>query len=110
LHKLRGFVWTRQYSFRNTKFQNPVKKSPPTRWNRTFLLLPCQTQEKELKAFKKVKITPGETVNITLNIPVKDLAYYEVKTGKWVVEPGKYKLLAGASSRDIEQSGMIEVN
>ena len=66
--------------------------------------------EKELKAFKKVKIAPGETVNVILNIPVKDLAYYEVKTGKWVVERGKYKLLAGTSSRDIEQSGTIEVN
>ncbi|HEY5325361.1 MAG TPA: glycoside hydrolase family 3 C-terminal domain-containing protein [Mucilaginibacter sp.] len=65
--------------------------------------------DKELKAFKKVKIAPGETLNVTLNIPVKDLAYYDVKTGKWVVEPGKYKLLAGTSSRDIEQSGTITV-
>ena len=66
--------------------------------------------EKELKAFKKVKIAAGETASITLTIPVKDLAYYDVKTSKWVVEPGKYKLLAGTSSRDIEQSGTITVN
>jgi beta-glucosidase len=66
--------------------------------------------EKELKAFKKVTIAPGETVNVTLNIPVKDLAYYDVKTSKWVVEPGKYKLLAGTSSRDIEQTGTITVD
>jgi beta-glucosidase len=65
--------------------------------------------DKELKAFKKVKIASGETASITLNIPVKDLAYYDVKTSKWVVEPGKYKLLAGTSSRDIEQSGTITV-
>jgi beta-glucosidase len=66
--------------------------------------------EKELKAFKKVKIAAGETASVTLTIPVKDLAYYDVKTSKWVVEPGKYKLLAGTSSRDIEQSGTITVN
>jgi beta-glucosidase len=65
--------------------------------------------EKELKAFKKVNIAPGETVNVTLNIPIKDLAYYDVKTSKWVVEPGKYKLLTGTSSRDIEQTGTITV-
>ena len=65
--------------------------------------------EKELKAFKKIEIAAGETANVTLNIPVKDLAYYDVKTSKWVVEPGKYKLLAGTSSRDIEQSGTITV-
>jgi beta-glucosidase len=45
-----------------------------------------------------------------LNIPVKDLAYYDVKNSKLVVEPGKYKLLAGSSSRDIEQSSTITVN
>jgi beta-glucosidase len=66
--------------------------------------------EKELKAFKKVKIAAGETANISLQIPVQSLAYYNVKTSKWVVEPGKYKLLAGTSSRGIEQSGSIEVN
>jgi len=66
--------------------------------------------EKELKAFKKVKIAAGETATVTLSIAVKDLAYYDVKTRKWVVEPGKYKLLAGTSSRDIEQSGTITVD
>jgi len=65
--------------------------------------------EKELKAFKKVKIAAGETVNVSLKIPVKDLAYYNVTTSKWTVEPGKYKLLAGTSSRDINETGTITV-
>ena len=65
--------------------------------------------DKELKAFKKVSIAPGETASVTLNIPVKDLAYYDTTGSKWVVEPGKYKLLAGTSSRDITQTGTIEV-
>jgi len=66
--------------------------------------------DKELKAFKKINVAVGETATVTLRIPVKDLAYYDVKTSKWMVEPGKYKLLAGTSSRDIEQSGTITVN
>ena len=66
--------------------------------------------DKELKAFKKVNIAAGETANVTLSIPVKDLAYYDVKTKSWVVEPGEYKLLAGTSSREISQSGSIAVN
>jgi beta-glucosidase len=66
--------------------------------------------EKELKSFKKVTIAPGQTANVSLTIPVKDLAYYDVKTSKWVVEPGKYKILAGASSRDIKGSASITVN
>lgn len=66
--------------------------------------------EKELKAFKKVNVAVGETATVILTVPVKDLAYYDVKTSKWIVEPGKYKLLAGTSSRDIEQSGTVTVD
>jgi len=66
--------------------------------------------DKELKAFKKVNVAVGETATVILNIPVKDLAYYNVKTSKWAVEPGKYKLLAGTSSRDIEQSATITID
>jgi len=66
--------------------------------------------EKELKAFKKIMLAPGATANVTLSIPVKDLAYYDVKTGKWIVEKGKYKLLAGTSSRDISETKMIKIN
>jgi beta-glucosidase len=66
--------------------------------------------EKELKAFKKILIPAGQTANVTVSIPVKNLAYYDVKTSKWVVEPGKYKLLAGSSSRDIKETETINVN
>ncbi|MGZ3927598.1 MAG: glycoside hydrolase family 3 C-terminal domain-containing protein [Mucilaginibacter sp.] len=66
--------------------------------------------EKELKAFKKVSIAAGQTANVSLSIPVKDLAYFDAKTMKWVVEPGQYKLLAGTSSRDIKEIKTITVN
>jgi beta-glucosidase len=66
--------------------------------------------EKELKAFKKVMVAKGQATNVTLSIPVKDLAYYDVKTRKWIVEPGKYQLLAGASSRDIKETATITIN
>ena len=32
---------------------------------------------------------------MSLTVPVKDLAYDDVKTSKWVVEPGKYKNTGG---------------
>lgn len=66
--------------------------------------------EKELKAFKKIMIAPGATANVTLSIPVKDLAYFDEKNGKWIVEPGKYKLLAGTSSRDIKETINFKVD
>jgi len=48
-------------------------------------------------------------VSVALNIPVKDLAYYDVKTSGWKVEPGKYTLLAGASSKDIKETENVMV-
>jgi beta-glucosidase len=66
--------------------------------------------EKELKAFKKVWIAAGQTATVSLKIPVKDLAYFDATNMKWVVEPGKYKLLAGTSSKDIKQTTIININ
>ena len=46
-------------------------------------------------------------LNVVLNIPVGDLAYFDVETKKCVVEPGQYKLLAGSSLKDITQISPI---
>ncbi|WP_253187494.1 glycoside hydrolase family 3 C-terminal domain-containing protein, partial [Mucilaginibacter polytrichastri] len=66
--------------------------------------------EKELKAFKKVWIAAGQTATVSLKIPVKDLAYFDATKMKWVVEPGKYKLLAGTSSKDVKQTTTVNIN
>ncbi|HEV2353391.1 MAG TPA: glycoside hydrolase family 3 C-terminal domain-containing protein [Puia sp.] len=65
--------------------------------------------DKELKGFKKVEVPVGQTVTVRIVIPAKDLAYYDDASGHWVVEPGKYELLAGASSRDIKGTASINV-
>lgn len=66
--------------------------------------------EKQLKAFAKINVLPGQTTNVTVNVPVKDLAYYSVESKKWIVEPGQYKILAGSSSRDIQQTAAVVIN
>lgn len=63
--------------------------------------------EKELKAFKKVMVQQGGSVDVTLQIPVKDLAYYDTKNSKWVVEPGEYKVMAASSSAVVEKVGTV---
>lgn len=62
---------------------------------------------KELKAFTKVMVNKGSSSEVKMSIPVKDLAYYDTKTSKWVVEPGIYKILAGSSSAQINQTAEI---
>jgi len=56
---------------------------------------------KELKSFQKVKVGAGKSTSVILKLPVKELAYYDVSTKNWVVEPGTYKLKLGNSSRNI---------
>jgi beta-glucosidase len=54
---------------------------------------------KELKAFRRVGLKPGETKTIRVDVPVKDLAYYDERLG-WTVEPNSYTLIVGQHSLD----------
>jgi beta-glucosidase len=53
---------------------------------------------KLLRAFEKVQLAPGETRAVSLTIEAADLARYEPETERWIVDPGEYQALAGASS------------
>ena len=55
---------------------------------------------KELKAFKKVSIDPGETIPVTLEIRIKECGYYNNK-GQYLLEPGVFNVMVGSSSEDI---------
>ena len=56
---------------------------------------------KELKAFRKVFLQPGETQQVTLTIDKNALSFYNDQTGQWTAEPGDFKALIGTSSRNI---------
>ncbi|MBD5230226.1 MAG: glycosyl hydrolase [Bacteroidales bacterium] len=56
---------------------------------------------KELKAFRKVSVAPGETVDVTLTLSKEAFAFYNDKTRQWEVEPGKFEILIGNSSANI---------
>jgi beta-glucosidase len=57
--------------------------------------------EKELKAFAKVSLEPGETKTVTFTLDEEALSYYDPAYKAWVAEPGEFEVLVGASSRDI---------
>lgn len=56
---------------------------------------------KELKAFRKVELQPGETQTVTFELDKRAFAFYHTGVGDSVAETGEYELLAGRSSRDI---------
>ncbi len=53
---------------------------------------------KELKAFQKVYLQPGETRNVTITIGSEALSYYDETRHDWCAEPGKYEALIGTAS------------
>ncbi|RLD11754.1 MAG: glycosyl hydrolase [Chlamydiae bacterium] len=63
---------------------------------------------KELKGFEKVFLKPGETKKISLKLHWKDFAFWNPKTKEWTVEPGKFKIMIGASSREIKLKDEVE--
>jgi beta-glucosidase len=56
---------------------------------------------KELKAFEKVQLAPGEARTVRFTLSPADLAYYDATQRRWVSTPGTYHVLVGSSSRDI---------
>ena len=56
---------------------------------------------KELKAFKKVYLQPGETRNVELTISADALSYYDEATSAWRTEAGKYEALIGTASNQL---------
>lgn len=63
---------------------------------------------KELKAFKRVSLKPGETKTVTFNVAADDLAFYNIDMER-KVEPGMFKLMIGNSSDNILLEGEFEV-
>ena len=64
--------------------------------------------ERQLKAFKRITLEPGETRTVTLHLDYDDLAIVDANM-KWTVEPGTYHVLIGPSSKDIRLMGRITI-
>ncbi|AHJ97043.1 glycoside hydrolase family 3 C-terminal domain-containing protein [Hymenobacter swuensis] len=65
--------------------------------------------EKELKAFEKVFLKPGETKTVTLTLGSDAFRFYDEAKKQWVLEPGQFTLQVGSSSRDIRQTGTVKL-
>lgn len=56
---------------------------------------------KELKGFVKIHLDPGEEKKVTVELDDRAFTFWNTATEDWCVESGEYKILVGASSRDI---------
>ncbi len=68
-----------------------------------------QRPPKELKAFAKVELAPGETKTVTFHLDARAFAYYDPAYAQWITESGAFDILVGRSSADICARATVEM-
>jgi beta-glucosidase len=64
---------------------------------------------RELRGFTKVFLAPGESAELVFELTDRDLSYWSSQLGRWVLEPGVFRVCVGSSSRDIRLAGSLTV-
>jgi beta-glucosidase len=72
------------------------------------LVTSVTTYEKNLRGFERIRLAPGETKTVSFTLTRDDLAIWNQQM-KFVVEPGKFKVMIGSGSEDIRLNGEFEV-
>ncbi len=62
----------------------------------------------ELKGFRRISLAPGERTEVTFTLGPEDLKMLN-RDMQWVVEPGTFRVLIGASSKEIRLRGEFAV-
>lgn len=63
---------------------------------------------KELKAFAKVALAPGESRQVTLTLDARSFAFFRTEAKHWLVESGDFTLRVGQSSADLPLTATIK--
>ncbi|MBZ3904126.1 glycoside hydrolase family 3 C-terminal domain-containing protein [Streptomyces griseiscabiei] len=64
---------------------------------------------RELLGHRRITLAPGASTELTFDLPLSVLEFWDVAHGAWHLEPGAYELLAGASSEDIRLRTTVTV-
>jgi beta-glucosidase len=66
-----------------------------------------QRPVKELKAFDKIELAPGESKQVSFVLSIRDFSYYSKLYDRWLAESGEFEILVGSSSRDMRLNGSL---
>ena len=66
--------------------------------------------ERELKGFEKVRLSPGETRHVTLNLDARAFSYWSESEHKWTIDAGKFVIFVGDSSENTPLHGDLTLN
>lgn len=64
---------------------------------------------KELKGFAKVRLAPGKSAKVELDLDRRAFAAWDVGAASWVVEGGEFEILVGSSSTDIRGRAVVTI-
>lgn len=65
---------------------------------------------KELRAFEKVTLAPGETRTVRFRLTARDLAYYDTHVHDFVTSPGVYRVHVGGGLADLRAQTVLQWN
>jgi len=65
---------------------------------------------RELKAFRKVELAPGQSAPVSFELSARDLSFFSPAHGRWVLEGGDFEISVGASSRDLRLTATVTVD
>jgi beta-glucosidase len=65
--------------------------------------------DRELRAFTKLALERGESRRVELELGERALAFWDVERDAWSVEPGRFEVLVGLSSRDVRGQAELTV-
>ena len=63
----------------------------------------------ELKGFEKLYIASGKSGKAVMELPRRAFSRFDAASHSWVVDPGRWEILAGSSSEDIRSRAEIEI-
>ena len=64
--------------------------------------------EQALRGFERIHLEAGQTRRVSFELSPEDLAIYDAQH-HWLVEPGRFTVMVGASSVDLRQTGSFVV-
>lgn len=68
-----------------------------------------QRPVKELKAFQKIYLPAGQSREVVLTLNEGAFSWYDVDSASWKMEPGRYRISVGSSSRDLRLNADLEL-
>lgn len=65
---------------------------------------------RQLRGFARVRLAPGERTTVSLELAVDDLAFWDVGSGRMVVEAAPHRIMVGRSATDIALTAILTVH